>query len=948
MADEHSNRALREIHRLFDAGGVAGLTDEQLRERFVRSGDARAFEALVTRHGRMVLSVCRGVLRNQADAEDAFQATFLILVRKAHSLRADDRLASWLYRVAYRVATRANVVAARRRSRETKEGVRMWSARAREPVLEHDVAPLVYEEVNNLPQKYRDPVVLCYLEGLTYEEAGTQLHWPTGTVAGRLAKARELLRVRLTRRGVVLSSGALAAMLAPAASAHVVPAWIQRAVDVAESVCHGQALAAGAISASAVALSEGVLRTTLATKAVIAPVIVAVVVAATFLPALAPIRGRGERVRTAQVNGADAAVLTFAVPANDLVARMGPAEQARLERVGNEFWLPINSVAYSPDGRLLATAVEGQKVVVREVSTKKVTAILKGHTSAVTCVAFSPDGKTLATSSRDQTVRLWDASDGQEREALRGHAGEIFAVAFCPDGKTLASAGDDRVVRLWDPVSARDVGTLPGHTASVRALAFSHDGTSLASAGVDRGVRLWDVSTRAPRGVLTGHSGAIRALAFAPDGQTLASGGDDNAITLWDVAHTRQPKTLRGHNDAVTCLAFAPGGRALASGSADATIMLWDPKTGEQTFTFRGPNPFGLDDVNGHADAVTALAFAPSGRQLASGGSDRAVKLWNTFDSVITADVTLEAHQGNAWFAVFSPDGALLLTGGDDHLVKLWDADSASPLATLEGHERSVVHACFSPDGRTAMTASADGTVRFWDIAARQPAGSLIVEPAHDAIFIPPHLDRRPGFASALSPDGSTLATAGTDRAIRLWDVATRRPLRVLAADVPLSNDLVFSPDGTTLAAAQGHPLDEVTDSHVITVWDVATGKPVATLAGHRAAIWMAPFSPNGRLLASPSSDGLTKLWDTATWTNRGTLVSPSSWVQCAAFSPDGKSLAVGHGNGTVTWWDAVTMQARARLVGHNAAVRGVSFSPRGNRVASASGDGTVRLWRTD
>jgi RNA polymerase sigma factor (sigma-70 family) len=948
MDNEDLGPAVREIGRLFSAGGIAGLSDEQLRERFVRGGDSTAFEALVARHGPMVFAVCRGVLGNEADTDDAFQATFLVLVRKARSLSVDNTLAGWLYRVAYRIATRAKRVAARRRLWERKRSAGMGEAAEGQRALEHDVAPLLYSELDRLPGKYRDPVLLCYLEGMTYEEAAARLRWPTGTVASRLTRARELLRTRLTRRGVTLSAAALAAELARPATAAMQPAWARRAVDTASAVAQGQALPTSGVSAGARSLAEWAVRTPLGAKLLVAPFILVAVFSATALP---PLLVRWQRAQPAPAIGRDdqvnREVLTFAIPATDFVAGIaGPVSAAR---ASNEVWQPVSAVAYSPDGRLLAVAVEGTRVIVREVATRKVAAILKGHSGAVTGVAFSPDGEAIATCSRDGTVRLWIARDGSERAVLHGHTGAVLAVAYAPDGRTLASAGEDPSVRLWDPIRGTALGELSGHASPITTLAYAPDGRTLASAGADGAIRLWDVAARSPRTVLGGHSGAVRALAFSRDGTMLASGGDDRTVRLWDVAGATEVHTFAGHQDAVTCLAFDPRGRALASGSADACLRLWDLRTHSPTFTFRGPNPFGLDNVNGHADAVTALAFAPSGRQLASGGRDRAIKLWNTFDNVIAAQSTISAHRGNAWFATFAPDGTMLLTGGDDGLVKLWDVESARLLAVLDGHRASVVRGLFSPDGMTALTSSADGTVRFWDLPSGQPAGTLTIEgQVENNAPVPPLLDRKPGFASALSHDGRLLATSGSDRAIRLWDVATRRPLRVLAQSVALSNGLAFSPDGRWLASGLGHPADPASVDHAVQVWDVATGKRVAALKGHRSAIWEVPFSPDGRLLASPCSDGLTKLWDTNTWSDVGTLTSTGSWVQSAAFAPDSKSLLVGHGNGTVTWWDAATHQPRARLVGHNTAVRGVSFSRRGDWIASASGDGTVRLWRSD
>ncbi len=251
-------RYLRTVSR---TGAVRPRSDRQLLDDFSTRRDETAFEELVRRHGPLVLGVCRRILNDPADAEDAFQATFLVLVRKAHRIRKRTSVASWLYGVAYRTAARARGELARRRAHEK----RVIPMTAFEPVPEEiwrELRPILDEEVNHLPAKYREPVVLCYLHDLTYEEAAVQLGWPKGTVATRLARARELLRAQLTRRGVALSAGAVAVAMSARRTAAAVPArLLQATVDRAVLAAAGQAPAAAAASTKLAALSQGVLGT---------------------------------------------------------------------------------------------------------------------------------------------------------------------------------------------------------------------------------------------------------------------------------------------------------------------------------------------------------------------------------------------------------------------------------------------------------------------------------------------------------------------------------------------------------------------------------------------------------------------------------------------------------------------------------------------------------------
>jgi RNA polymerase sigma factor (sigma-70 family) len=286
MASGRCGIALRQLGRLFGEGTLTGLTDAQLLDRFVARRDESAFAILVERHGPMVLAVCRGVLKDVNDAEDAFQATFLVLFRKAGGLRGGKSLGSWLYRVAYRIAIRANAVAARRRERSWEDeamAAEAASSKRAGDELDRDLLPMIHQEIDRLPDRYRAPIALCYLEGLSYEDVARQLGWPIGTVGSRLSRARELLKSRLARRGVTATSGALAVLLAREATA--APAgWVEattRAAMGLGSTAKG-ATAAGTVSA-AVALSDQILRRMLMIKLIQVTVLLTAVASAGLL-----------------------------------------------------------------------------------------------------------------------------------------------------------------------------------------------------------------------------------------------------------------------------------------------------------------------------------------------------------------------------------------------------------------------------------------------------------------------------------------------------------------------------------------------------------------------------------------------------------------------------------------------------------------------------------------
>ena len=278
MASGYRGSVVGSLGRLFESGTVAGLGEAQLLERFLARGDEAAFEVILQRHGPMVLGVCRRVLGDPNDVADAFQATFLVLVKRARAIRDRDALGTWLYGVARRVAVRARVNARRQRSRERTgaEGLDVDAGPSRTDRLEaQELRSAIDDELERLPARYRAPVVLCDLEGRTHEQAAAQLGCPVGTVKSRLSRGREQLRSRLVRRGVAPSAGLLAATLA-AESAHAVPVELMsQPLGAATQLAAGKAVAAGASSAGAATLTKGVLRSMLFVKIQLAAVALA-------------------------------------------------------------------------------------------------------------------------------------------------------------------------------------------------------------------------------------------------------------------------------------------------------------------------------------------------------------------------------------------------------------------------------------------------------------------------------------------------------------------------------------------------------------------------------------------------------------------------------------------------------------------------------------------------
>jgi WD40 repeat protein/transcriptional regulator with XRE-family HTH domain len=570
----------------------------------------------------------------------------------------------------------------------------------------------------------------------------------------------------------------------------------------------------------------------------------------------------------------------------------------------------IHSVAFSPDGKLLATGDTNNEICLYQVADGKQLLTCKGHTGFIWPVTFSPDGNILASGSDDQTVKLWDTRTGQCLTTLNDHNGGIWSVAFSVQGTILASSSEDQTVKLWHTSTGQCFKTLQGHSNRVTSVAFSPQGITLASGSDDKTVKLWDISTGQCLNTVQVDNSGSRSVAFSPDGKTLAIGCHDKMVRLWDLVTEQFAQILEGHTDCVNSVVFSSDGKTLASSSDDQTVKLWDINTGRCCTTLQG-----------HSSRIPSVAFSPGGAKLASGSEDQTVMLWD-----INTGKCLKILQGycnGIWSVTFSSNGLIIASGSNDQKVKLWDAITGKCLKTFQGHSNRVTSVAFSSDSQILASGSEDQTVKLWDVSTGRCLRTF-----------QGHSNRVTSVA--FSPDGHLLASGCQDQTVRLWNIKTGQCLNVFQGHMHWVWVVAFSPDGHLLASG--------CHDKIIRLWDVGSGRCLQTLHGHNDWIWSLAFSPDGRTLASGSTDQTIKLWNVSTGQNIKTLEGHTSSIYSVNFL-DACTLASGSGDQNVKLWNISTSSCVKTFFGHSKLVWSVAFSPDAQTLISGSQDDTIKLW---
>jgi WD40 repeat protein len=527
---------------------------------------------------------------------------------------------------------------------------------------------------------------------------------------------------------------------------------------------------------------------------------------------------------------------------------------------GEELWTgrghtdQVNSVVFSPDGQTLASAsckersteqicVQGEIRLWNTVTGEPIGEPLTAHTNLVSDVAFSPDGRRLATASHDSTAKVWDLSLGEVVQEFTGHSRELTSITFSPSEERIATADWDGQVKLWNAENGQEVRTLTNDSPILDVI-FSRDGSRLAAASEDETAKVWDAGSGQKLLTLSGHDGSVHSIAFSHDGTHLATASADDTAKIWH-SFRQELLTFRTTQSGTLSVDFSPDDdeARLATGDKDGKVRIWDARNGQLLY-----------DLSVSPGRVLDVAFSHDGTRLATADGDGNAKVWNLSETEKELVWPPFHHSGVVHSVAFSPKDDILAIGlglsssdkQEDAEVKVLDAKSGKEIRTLSGHHKKrIVAVAFNTDGSLLATASWDGTTKVFDTTSWQEQEQRTPSRHEDgasAVAFRPKDERKDEW----------LATAGRDKTIQLSNLDTGKAV-LLSGHALAVESLAFSPDGTRLATASR---DRTTR-----IWDTGSGQELLILRGHTDLVWDVSFNSDGTRLATTGEDGTVRLY---------------------------------------------------------------------------------------
>lgn len=908
-------------------GTDAQVPDGELLRRYAEGRDEGAFAELVRRNGPLVLRACRNALRDPADADDAFQSAFILLARHAAGLTRAASVAGWLHTVAVRSAGKIRRGAARRQKRESADRERPVASPA-EDALWAELRDRIDAELARLPDAYRLPLLLCYVQGLSYADAARRLGCSLGALRGRLERGRELLRGRLGRWGLP------AALVTVGGAAPVVGAGLR---DSTLAAVRDAARAGGGWAKWAAAL-----------------VLVVGTVAGAGLAAFRAPESPPPAPKTAAPEAAERP--EKGEPGAKTDAAGDPLPPGALARMGSSRFhhgSNIHRLTVSRDGKWVVSygshtgyrvwdmATGREQVPKGMPDNARFAGSMGGAFGALQWdAAVAPFGDRVVVVVPDRKrplTQVLDVVTGEEVARVPASLAHVLTrpgvssdrdPELSPGGKwmlwahtTYDNNRSKRTVYAADLTAKepKPVVFAEERNRSLFGMALSADGRTVLMNYQDA-YEVWDTEERTaklkvpvePNGNWVGHA------QLSPDGTVLAVVQPGAAtFQLWDVAtKKRLPAPAEPFGDRVDVRCFSPDGKLVVGSNPSGPLRVWEVATGKK-----------VRDYNGLAHGVWDAAFAPDGKRIAVA----------RFDDVNVLDVAsgkpvhdFGGHSYSLHEVLFTPDGRLLTSSGS---ALLWDPRTGRKLGGFRG-TGGLDGIAVSPDGALIATTGSDQKVRLWSATTLAEVRTIDTKGFT-------------GYSTDFSPDGKELIVGGNVPGIRVFDPATGRPLRV-AAEREVANWVRFTPDGRRVVFRKW------SDKTRVRVWDWAADKELLAFDAGKRSINRPAISPDGRLLAAGGWDGFARVFDLATGKQVSEfdtgyrsdfLERETNPVYAVAFSPDGRLLAASGADGFVRVWELATGGERLRFSGHRGAVLELAFSPDGTLLVSGSGDRSAVTW---
>lgn len=904
------------------AGSEPDEPDAHLLCRFVATRDPAAFADLVRRYARLVWTLCRALLPSEADADDAFQATFLALAESAKSVRDPDRLGPWLHAVAHRVCLNARRTAARRTRRErasaAQEGTR--------PVADsawNTAAAAVHEEVGRLPNALRVAFVLCCLEGKAPSAAAAELGVPDGTFSARLSRAKRRLLERLAERGIgaAVAVGVAGSWAAPTAAAveRAVTLGSRRAtVPVSVSSLVSGVAPMGMLRVKAAVLTLALLPLavlvfpgggTVGPEARAQPAKPAgeakppkLDLHGDPLPEKALMRLGTVKYRVPNLSGVGFKKTGELVALNEkLELHTFPADgspKASVTKLQRDPERSYWRLAISADARFVAAHIgEEKKLKVWDISGEKPVEHLTRDMTDAYSIAFSPDGNWLAVNDTGRgngavPVLLGDVTKKEWHLFPLPRVDHVEQFSFTDNGKYLAVVAGNGTTVI-ETASQKVMGTVSMPKERARAAAVSPDGKTVALMpmtwlfGNEPTAKFFTTDTGSDAEGLIGPTASAAGIDFSPDGKTLRVSGSGR-LREWDPVAGKWLRELalptpRNHSPV-----WSPDGRRFAIHNA-ATLVLADAKT------WKPLHPEAL--AAGHADAIFGITVSPDGKVIATDGEE--IRLWDSATGKLLGQA--KSTWGNAPTLAFLPDSKSFIAVAEQNIPVVRDARTGKELRRFKLPEEFVKKVSLrdlrlSDDGKTLTTHAESASSEWksyllrWDVATGEVTGQVEAKNGRE----------RELFGYAASPDGQWVAQFGT---LQRSDGGDKEPTTVLPREEAGFYGAAWSADSSRVAMPRA--LGTVEEKHKngsMVVFDVAKKQKVCEL--NTGVVARSAFSPDGKFLATVGGNQIV-VWDVAAVKEVFRAEADTGntiYARAIAFTPDGKRLITGHGTTALLW----------------------------------------------